>query len=54
MYKQAFMNFDDTSLIVFGFFLFMMTFLGTFLWTFYVQDKKFYQEISTQPLKGDN
>jgi hypothetical protein len=53
MFKQVFANFSDVNLIVTGFFLFMIIFLATFLWTYFVQDKKFYQQLSQNFLKGD-
>lgn len=50
MYKQIFANFSDTHLIVFGFILFMATFLGTLIWTLFIQEKSFYDRISLKPL----
>lgn len=55
MYKQIFLNFSDSSLIAFGFLLFMGTFLGALVWTLFVQNKSFYVELSQIPLQeGDN
>lgn len=52
MFKQAFMNFSDSHLIVIGFLLFMTTFLGALIWTFFVQDKNFYKQMSEMPLNN--
>ncbi|MBY0555434.1 hypothetical protein K2P97_12955 [bacterium] len=56
MFKQAFMNFSDSHLIVLGFILFMGTFLGALIWTLFVQNKLFYKQMSEIPLNkgGEN
>ncbi len=54
MFKQVFLYFSDSNIIVLGFVLFLMTFLGALIWTFLVQDKAFYQNLSLKPLEdGD-
>lgn len=54
MLRQAFLNFNQTDLIIFGFILFMLTFLGAFVWTFLIQEKSFYKDLSQLPLfNGD-
>lgn len=50
MFKQVFLNFTDTHLITFGFILFMGTFIGALIWTLFVQEKSFYDELSRKPL----
>ena len=54
MFKNVFLHFDDTNLIVLGFILFMGTFLGALFWTLIVQKKSFYTELSLLPLKKGN
>lgn len=56
MFKQAFMNFTDSHLIVIGFILFMGTFLGALIWTLFIQEKSFYKQMSEIPLQkgGDH
>lgn len=51
MFKSVFVNFNEGNLIVFGFFLFLAVFLGSLIWTFTVQQKSFYNEMSRIPLK---
>lgn len=51
MFKQAFMNFSDGHLITLGFILFMGTFLGALIWTLFVQEKSFYDQMSRLPFK---
>ncbi len=50
MMKEGFANFSDTNLIVFGFLLFMAVFVGSFVWTYFIQDKQFYNKLSHMPL----
>lgn len=50
MYKQIFANFNDGHLIIFGFMLFMVTFLGALMWTLLIQKKSFYDELAQKPL----
>ena len=50
MFKETFLNFSDSHLIVLGFILFMGTFLGALAWTIIVQKKSFYDELSFKPL----
>lgn len=52
MYKQIFANFNDGHLIIVGFMLFMITFIGTLVWTLFVQKKSFYDELAQKPLLG--
>lgn len=52
MLSKIFLNFTDTQLAVAGFIIFLITFLGAVVWTLFIQDKSFYQELSTQPLKN--
>lgn len=52
MFKQVFANFTDSHLIVLGFILFMVTFLGALIWTLLVQKKSFYDELSLKPLSS--
>lgn len=54
MFKQVFLNFNDGHLIVLGFLLFIGTFLGSFIWTLFVQKKEFYQELSLLPLRKED
>ena len=54
MYKDAFQNFNESHIIVLGFILFMLTFLGALTWTFLAREKSFYTKLSLQPLQhGD-
>ena len=54
MFKEAFLNFTDAYLVTLGFILFMVTFLGAFFWTIFVQKKSFYVQLSQLPLdEGD-
>lgn len=54
MYKEIFQNFTDSHLIVIGFMLFIGTFVGSLIWTLFVQNKSFYDQMSLIPLsKGD-
>lgn len=50
MFKQAFLHFNDSHLMVLGFILFMGTFLGTLIWTIFIRNKSFYEELSKKPL----
>jgi len=50
MMKDGFENFTDTNLIVFGFVLFMAVFVGSFVWTYFIQNNKFYDKLSRMPL----
>jgi len=50
IYKQIFANFTDSDLIILGFVLFMVTFLGALVWILFVQKKSFYDERAQQPL----
>lgn len=52
MYKQIFANFTDGHLIIVGFMLFMITFVGALAWTLLVQKKSFYDELAQKPLTG--
>lgn len=52
MMKDKLIHFTDSNLIVFGFILFMSVFLGTLIWTLFIQEEKFYDKLSTLPLKG--
>lgn len=52
MFKQVFLNFTDTHLIVLGFILFISTFIGALVWTILIQKKEFYDQLSVQPLNG--
>lgn len=56
MFKAVFQNFSDGNLIAFGFVLFMGTFLGSLIWTLFIQKKSFYNELSRIPLekRGEN
>jgi len=54
MFKEVFHNFTDSHLITFGFILFIATFLGSLIWTLFVQKKEFYQELSLIPLKKED
>jgi|GEM_PF-1947098 len=49
MLRQAFINFNESNLIVFGFLLFFLTFLGVLIWTFCIQKKEFYNILSASP-----
>lgn len=51
MGKLIFSGFSDSHLIVIGFILFMGTFLGAFIWTVFVQQKSFYDDLANLPLK---
>lgn len=51
MFKSTFANFSDGNLIAFGFILFMLTFVGAFIWTVIIQKKSFYTQISHLPLQ---
>jgi hypothetical protein len=54
MFKQVFLGFTDSHLIVIGFVLFIGTFIGALVWTLFVQKKSFYDQMSLIPLrKGD-
>lgn len=53
MLKQGFEHFSDINLIVAGFILFMLTFLGVFLWTYMIREKNFYRRLASKPLNGD-
>ncbi len=50
MYKHAFANFTDGHLIALGFLLFLVTFLGVLVWTLFIQEESFYEELSRIPL----
>lgn len=50
MGKQIFANFTDGHLIIIGFTLFVLTFLGALVWTFLVQRKSFYEQLAQKPL----
>lgn len=50
MLRQAFVNFNESNLIVFGFLLFILTFVGALIWTFFIQKKSFYKDLSSMPL----
>ena len=52
MFKQVFANFTDTQLAVSGFMIFLVVFLGALVWTLFIQDKAFYDELGMQPLKN--
>lgn len=54
MLRSSFAYFNEGNLMAFGFVLFLLVFLGVFIWTFLVQDKKFYEQLSAQPLKADD
>ena len=55
MFKEIFYNFNDTELAITGFMIFLAVFLGSLVWTLFVQDKSFYRELSLQPLEnGDD
>lgn len=55
MFKEVFLNFSDSHLIVIGFILFMGTFIGSLVWTLFIRSKSFYDQMSHIPLaKGDN
>jgi hypothetical protein len=51
MYKSVFLGFTDSNLIVLGFLLFMITFLGAFIWTIFIQEKSFYNQLAALPLQ---
>lgn len=54
MFKSTFIHFSDGNLIALGFMLFMLTFIGAFIWTVIVQKKNFYTQMSQLPLQdGD-
>ncbi len=54
MGKLIFSGFSDAHLIVIGFILFMGTFLGSLIWTVFVQKKSFYKTLANLPLQeGD-
>lgn len=53
MLRSSFAYFNEGGLIAFGFVLFLVVFLGVFIWTFLIQEKSFYQQLSTQPLNPD-
>ncbi len=54
MFKLAFQNFSDSRLIALGFVLFMVTFIGTLIWTVWIQKKSFYEELSHLPLSEED
>lgn len=55
MYKEIFQNFSDGHLIALGFILFMSSFLGSLVWTLFVQKKSFYTKLSQLPMEeGDH
>lgn len=54
MYKEIFQNFSDGHLIAIGFMLFMSSFLGSIVWTLFIQNKSFYAKLSQLPIEeGD-
>ncbi len=52
MFKEVFHNFSDSHLIVIGFLLFILTFVGTLIWTLFVQRKSFYDQMSLIPFQN--
>lgn len=54
MYKEALSYFTETYWIIIGFLLFVGTFIGTLVWTLFVQKKEFYDQLSEIPLKEGN
>lgn len=50
MTKQWLINFSDTNIALFAFFIFLITFFSVLIWTFKLNKKSFYNDVANLPL----